>query len=213
MIQSINKRAMKRPILIKISELKQAAHNPASRVKSGNLTKLKESVSEYGLINPIKITSDGEIIDGHRRVAVFQKLGIIEIAATVENADREENDKIFTTLNTTSRPNKNKDWLEIGMKSGYLQEEQLVLMNELKFLIGDNGIKELFRLNLGLHIYILAKNIYHLIPNYELSDLIMVLARNKLTSKVAVIQRLRLSNSQKSESLNKMLSSIKGATT
>ena len=67
--------------LVPIKSLKPAKHNPASR--TANINGLARSIEEVGLLDPIKITPENDIIDGHRRVAAYTKLGLAQIEAIV----------------------------------------------------------------------------------------------------------------------------------
>lgn len=73
---------------IRIADIKGAKHNPESRVShQGRLTKLVASIEEFGLIYPVAVTKDLDLIDGHRRVAAYKELGLDTIPAVVVNGD------------------------------------------------------------------------------------------------------------------------------
>lgn len=84
--------------LVSIKSLKKSKHNPASRTK--NVKGLKESIGRVGLLDPIKISTNNEIIDGHRRTKVYEELGIAEIEAIVLSGDAA---KIYAELNSQSK--------------------------------------------------------------------------------------------------------------
>jgi ParB family chromosome partitioning protein len=53
----------------------------------GDLTKLMESLRANGLINPILVNSNRELIAGHRRLEAAKRLGWQYIEATVTEAE------------------------------------------------------------------------------------------------------------------------------
>lgn len=55
----------------------------------GDLTKLMESLRANGLINPILVNADHELIAGRRRLEAAKRLGWQNIEATVTETDNE----------------------------------------------------------------------------------------------------------------------------
>jgi ParB family chromosome partitioning protein len=49
----------------------------------GDIAGLAQSISEIGLLHPVVVTPQGELIAGERRIAAAQRLGWTDIAATV----------------------------------------------------------------------------------------------------------------------------------
>jgi len=49
----------------------------------GDLTSLKESLRQHGLLNPIVITSDNVLVAGHRRLEAAKQLGWSTIAVRI----------------------------------------------------------------------------------------------------------------------------------
>ena len=66
--------------LVKISEIKTG-----KRREIGDITQLIESIKEIGLINPITIGADNNLIAGAHRIEAFKALGKEEIPAIVIN--------------------------------------------------------------------------------------------------------------------------------
>ncbi len=59
------------------------------RKNLGDLSSLMESMKRYGLINPILITRDNELIAGHRRLESAKRLGWDKIEVRIVNQDDE----------------------------------------------------------------------------------------------------------------------------
>ncbi|MBD3374199.1 hypothetical protein GF406_04120 [candidate division KSB1 bacterium] len=67
---------------LKISEIKMGDR---VRMDNGNLTPLVESISKVGLINPVVINENYELICGYRRLAACKELGWETVEANVIN--------------------------------------------------------------------------------------------------------------------------------
>lgn len=80
-------------VKIKIHEIKSFKNHPYQVNEDQSLLELVQSIKENGLLNPIivrKKDNNYEIISGHRRLNAMEKLGEIEIEATVRELSDEE---------------------------------------------------------------------------------------------------------------------------
>jgi len=59
----------------------------SKRTEQGNLRKLKLSIQQYGLLQPIAITKDLIVVDGHRRSQCYRDLGYKEIPCIIYNGE------------------------------------------------------------------------------------------------------------------------------
>jgi ParB-like chromosome segregation protein Spo0J len=66
----------------KLSELNSLTNNPR-KIKSINLSKLKEQISKRGFHDILKIDTDGTILSGNQRSIALQQLGYTEIDVSV----------------------------------------------------------------------------------------------------------------------------------
>lgn len=174
-------------LIVPIHTVKHTPYNPAARTKEGE--KLRRLISEIdgrGLIYPILITADRDVIDGNRRLAACRALGHKTIECIVSDLDRDE---AFTVVNTTAIAIGGKGWLEIGMGNGYMPQKMRQQYDELFGLIGTYGIKLLIDQNLGLNILSLCKSVAALDAKYSLAQIVMVVAARKLTNKVNFVLR------------------------
>ena len=55
------------------------------RQNLGDLSQLMESMSQHGLLNPVVITRDYELIAGHRRLESAKRLGWLSVDAVILN--------------------------------------------------------------------------------------------------------------------------------
>ena len=55
------------------------------RIDTGDISDLMESISKYGLLNPITVTEEFELLAGYRRLEACKALGMTEIDCNVVN--------------------------------------------------------------------------------------------------------------------------------
>jgi DNA modification methylase len=89
---------------IKISDLKNAEYNPRVDLKPGDkeFEKIKNSITEFGYVEPIICNSDMTIIGGHQRAKVLRELGYKEIDCIVINIDKTKEKALNVALNKIS---------------------------------------------------------------------------------------------------------------
>ena len=193
----------RRILIVPIHTIRHTPYNPASRTKEGEkLRRLISEISLRGLIYPILITADRDVIDGNRRLAACRALGHETIECIVSDIDRDE---AFTVVNTTAIPIGGKGWLEIGMGNGYMPLKMRQQYDELFELIGSYGIKLLIDQNLGLNILPLCKSVVALDAKYSLAQMVMTVAAHKLTNKVNAVIRSGLPRAEKVAAVDTIL--------
>lgn len=174
-------------LIVPIHTIRHTPYNPAARTKEGEkLRRLMDEIRQRGLVYPILITADRDVIDGNRRLAACRTLGHTTIECIVSGLDRDE---AFTMVNTSAIPIGGKGWLEIGMGNGFMPEKMRKQYDELFTLVGSYGIKLLIDQRLGLNILPLCKQVAALDAKYSLAQIVMAVAAHKLTNKVNFILR------------------------
>jgi len=95
--------------------------NKRVRKDLGDLEPLKGSLKRYGLLNPITLTKDLELIAGHRRLESARQLGWTTI-----NANIVESDDPITLLELELEENTQRsDFTDMELLEGYQQLEKL----------------------------------------------------------------------------------------
>ncbi len=190
-------------LIVPLHTVRHTPYNPAARTKEGEkLRKLIAEIKARGLIYPILITSDRDVIDGNRRLAACRALGHEFIECIVSDIDRDE---AFTVVNTTAIPIGGKGWLEIGMGNGYMPEKMRAQYDELLELIGSYGVKLLIDQNLGLNILQLCKSVVALDGKYNLASMLVWCATHKATNKLNAILRSGASRHEKVSSVDLLI--------
>lgn len=85
----------------KISELIPAEYNPRKKLKPGDreYEKIKNSITEFGYVEPIIVNADMTIIGGHQRASVLAGLGYDEIDCIVIDIDKTKEKALNIALN------------------------------------------------------------------------------------------------------------------
>ena len=86
---------------IKIADLIPASYNPRKKLKPGDkeYQKIKNSITEFGYVEPVIVNSDMTIIGGHQRVSVLSDLGYEEIDCIVIDIDKQKEKALNIALN------------------------------------------------------------------------------------------------------------------
>lgn len=134
-------------MIIKIEDIKVKKR---VRKDLGDIDSLKESIRLYGLLNPITINSDHELVAGERRLEACKALGMERINAVVLDANV---DKIKQLEIELEENNQRKEFSDEELLEGYERLERLrnppLILRILKaiakfFLAIIEGIKNLF---------------------------------------------------------------------
>ena len=75
---------------IAVTDLQPAAYNPRKKLKAGDkeYEKIKNSINEFGYVEPIIVNSDMTVISGHQRLTVLKDLGYKEVKCVVIEVDK-----------------------------------------------------------------------------------------------------------------------------
>lgn len=86
---------------IRIADLVPASYNPRKKLKPGDkeYEKIKNSIQEFGYVEPVIVNSDMTIIGGHQRVTVLSDLGYEEIDCIVIDIDKNKEKALNIALN------------------------------------------------------------------------------------------------------------------
>lgn len=76
---------------IPVGDLRPAAYNPRKKLKAGDkeYEKIKNSIQEFGYVEPIIVNYNMTVIGGHQRLTVLKDLGYIEVECVVLHIEDE----------------------------------------------------------------------------------------------------------------------------
>lgn len=88
-------------IKINIDDLKRADYNPRKQLtpEDKEYQKIKNSIQEFGYVEPIIINKDKTIIGGHQRLSVLKDLGYNEVDCIVVDVDKTKEKALNIALN------------------------------------------------------------------------------------------------------------------
>ena len=86
---------------LRIKDLIQATYNPRKKLKSGDkeYEKIKNSITEFGYVEPIIVNKDLTIIGGHQRATVLSDLGYDEVECIIVDVDKTKEKALNIALN------------------------------------------------------------------------------------------------------------------
>lgn len=89
---------------LQIDTLKPATYNPRKDLKPGDkeYEKIKNSIHEFGYVDPIIVNSDFTIIGGHQRWKVLKHMGYTEVDCVVIDIDKTKEKALNVALNKIS---------------------------------------------------------------------------------------------------------------
>lgn len=86
---------------LKIDLLVPADYNPRKKLKPGDdeFEKIKNSINEFGYVDPVIVNKDLTVIGGHQRISVLKTLGYEEIDCVVVEVDKIKEKALNIALN------------------------------------------------------------------------------------------------------------------
>lgn len=89
---------------LKVDTLVPAAYNPRKDLRPGDkeYDKIKNSVNEFGYVDPIIVNKDFTIVGGHQRLKVLKDLGFTEVDCVVIDIDKTKEKALNVALNKIS---------------------------------------------------------------------------------------------------------------
>jgi hypothetical protein len=91
----------KKVVVLPINSLRPAPYNPSGRIRLPVLKPLMDSIREIGLLYPLLIDNQKQVIDGHRRLEVVKQLGWEEVPTITVHSNQTE--QVYASVNTTAR--------------------------------------------------------------------------------------------------------------
>jgi DNA modification methylase len=89
---------------LRIDDLIPASYNPRKKLKPGDseFEKIKNSIKEFGYVDPVIVNKDRTVIGGHQRISVLKTLGFEEIDCVVIDIDKTKEKALNVALNKVS---------------------------------------------------------------------------------------------------------------
>ena len=146
-----------------VSEIKFAPFNPPVRTAASSLEDLLSSVQEFGVIEPVKLSRDGVLGDGHRRVSCAKLAERASVPAIRYDMSIED----LFSLNGYSRPVRPNEWfISYMLGNRNVPPSTRRKIENLIEVVGVDGAAKLSSMNVSPHIFSMGK----MITNYVQTD-------------------------------------------
>lgn len=126
--------------LVLTSSINPAKYNPKGRTEHVN--QLTKSIKEHGIIIPLIIDSNKNLIDGHRRLASAKALKLDKVPV-IKMDSKLSKDKAYEIINSTSKKISNHDLIFIYVNGGSVPKRALNQITQLEEIVGSEGLKKL----------------------------------------------------------------------
>lgn len=146
--------------MVSVDRIKAAPFNPRDRVEERNLTDLKNSIQEFGILQPLITTGDYELADGHRRLACAKALGLTEVP--VYSVRGHSVSRLWGGSNKGLRPVRARTWLSAvdgGLDIDDVAPGEHFRISELQRILQDDEFHILADSNRSPAIYSEARSI------------------------------------------------------
>lgn len=89
---------------LNITDLVPADYNPRKKLKPGDaeFEKIKNSITEFGYVDPVIVNKDLTVIGGHQRISVLKILGYTELDCVIIDIDKTKEKALNIALNKIS---------------------------------------------------------------------------------------------------------------
>lgn len=138
------------------SDIKPAKYNPKKRIEQ--IGPLVKSIKEFGIIVPLIIDADKNLIDGHRRLESAKKLKLTKVPV-IRMDSKVAKDKAYEIVNGTSKRLVSGDWIYIHINGGSVPTRILNQINLISEIIGVDGLKKLGNMSASYRILDVAYRI------------------------------------------------------
>ncbi len=107
--------------IVPIDTVKPSPLNPPSRTEKKRLKRLADRIDECGLLQPVLVTRDYVVIDGHRRLEALRQMGCKTVSVLYPTKHRALSEgKLFQAINEQGvrNPVTGNEWLERCLRGG-----------------------------------------------------------------------------------------------
>jgi uncharacterized protein YihD (DUF1040 family) len=176
-------------IMVCVSEIIAAPFNPPDRTEEEKLAELEASIKQYGILDPLKVSRDMRLIDGHRRLTCAKHLKMIEVPCIVLALGLQEG---WTELNKTAMPLNSKQYVYAvgsGLDEAYLTSPMRRKMRTLQNVLGEDFIP-LSQQGISLTVLDMARKVAKYLgyespyPDSVMKEIIVWMVKHKMQTPV-----------------------------
>ncbi len=144
-----------------VSTLSAASWNPKSRTRidTGHMKRLVESVRKFGIVVPVIALEDGTIIDGHRRVMAAKELDLLTVPVLVHEPNGLTPHDVYGQVNYAVRPLEGVEHIEVYLDGGPVPNpSQLKIIEEIEGRFGRKTLKRMAKAGVGPRVFSVSRS-------------------------------------------------------
>lgn len=144
--------------LVAIKDIKKASWNPRSRTEGKDAIKtLGASIQEVGLLYPVLVDKNNNLIDGHRRLAAYERLGLVEIPALIVDGDKAV---MFAHVSTHFKKLSGNQQMQVFLKNpDACAGNTRAWLTQAEEALGRQLLERMAKEGLSLHTFRLARRL------------------------------------------------------
>lgn len=155
---------------VPLDRLKDAPHNPPARVLEKNLRELADSMDRIGLLHPVTVSKDWEIIDGHRRRAAARLLGWRDVECNVVDEDPAE---VYASVNPTARKLSGNDALSVWLvNKDAVPRASAARFEQMSAEVGRDVVRKVARAGMSVRVWQTARRIARYCDSTEVASIL-----------------------------------------
>lgn len=152
--------------LLPLDKIKTAAWNPPSRTEENRLRKLLASIDDVGLLYPLLVDEDNNLIDGHRRLACARKLGWKAIPVIKVSSEFEH---VYGSIQSAAERINGNDLLGIYLRNkNALLSDQRRRPERIEEICGRKSVEMLYKAGLTYGTFDIALRVFKYLQDDEM---------------------------------------------
>lgn len=146
------------------AEIQVAQFNPLRRTQRNGLAGLMISIQQHGILEPLALTKDKVLADGHRRLAVAKLVNLKVVPVAIHHESALDAPALWVALNAESLALTPSQWLDavahgLPLETAGFPDVLKRRIVRLQELIGKDGIMELVEMGRSPNILDAAERI------------------------------------------------------
>lgn len=131
---------------VPIDSIKPAIFNPPTRINHNTLVELKASISRIGIVYPLIVTPEMDLVDGHRRLECAKMLGMQTVPVIVRTGNQRV---LFSEVNVTAKKLTHADDLFVYLSGGIMTDRSKKYIEPLEKIGGRELLEKMAEARIG----------------------------------------------------------------
>lgn len=119
-----------------------AGYNPSIRTDKKSVKQLLESIKQNGILYPILVDKNLNVIDGHRRLSCAKTLKLTVVPCLISDTKMSK-DACYETINTTARKMSASEMIYVYVRGGKVPDSVEKRIKILQNIVGHKELKKM----------------------------------------------------------------------